>query len=100
MFERADQVGGLASAWSIDTPDGADHLGPALPRHPAVRLEAAQVLDELGLDDEMQWVETKTGYFAAGELSSVSNTVEFLRLPGLRSSRSCGSRSRSSTARA
>ena len=29
---------------------------------------------ELGLDDEMQWVETKTGYYGDGQLSSVSNT--------------------------
>ena len=42
----------------------------------------ARCSTELGLDDEMQWVETKTGYYADGRLSSVSNTVEFLRLPG------------------
>jgi protoporphyrinogen oxidase len=31
----------------------------------------------------MKWVETKTGYYADGHLSSVSNTLEFLRLPSL-----------------
>ena len=83
VFERADRVGGLASAWSIDTPDGAvtwdRHYHVTLLSDSALR----RVLDQLGLDAEMQWVETKTGYYAAGHLSSVSNTVEFLRLPGL-----------------
>ncbi len=41
------------------------------------------VLDELGLDAQMRWVETKTGYYSDGKLSSVSDTVEFLKLPGL-----------------
>jgi protoporphyrinogen oxidase len=83
VFERAGQVGGLASAWSIDTPDGPITWD----RHYHVTLlsdsKLRAVLDQLGLDAEMQWVETKTGYFASGRLSSVSNTVEFLRLPGL-----------------
>jgi protoporphyrinogen oxidase len=83
LFERADRVGGLASAWSIDTPDGPitwdRHYHVTLLSDSAVRA----VLTRLGLDDEMQWVETKTGYYSAGQLSSVSNSVEFLKLPGL-----------------
>jgi protoporphyrinogen oxidase len=83
VFERADRVGGLASAWSIDTPDGPvtwdRHYHVTLLSDAAIRA----VLAELGLDAQMRWVETKTGYYAAGKLSSVSNTVEFLRLPGL-----------------
>ncbi|MGZ4689835.1 MAG: NAD(P)/FAD-dependent oxidoreductase [Acidimicrobiia bacterium] len=83
VFERADHVGGLASAWSIETSDGAitwdRHYHVTLLSDSALR----NVLDRLGLGAEMEWVETKTGYFAGGRLSSVSNTVEFLRLPGL-----------------
>jgi protoporphyrinogen oxidase len=83
VFERADRVGGLASAWSIATPDG----DITWDRHYHVTLlsdaRLRAVLAQLGLEAEMQWVETKTGYFAAGELSSVSDTLEFLRLPGL-----------------
>jgi protoporphyrinogen oxidase len=70
-------------AWSIATPDGDitwdRHYHVTLLSDAALR----RVLDQLGLDAEMQWVETKTGYFSEGHLSSVSNTVEFLRLPGL-----------------
>jgi protoporphyrinogen oxidase len=37
-----------------------------------------------GLADELKWVETKTGYYGTdGNLRSVSNTLEFLQLPGL-----------------
>ena len=83
VLERADRVGGLASAWSIDTTDGPvtwdRHYHVTLLSDAALR----RVLADLGLDAGMQWVETKTGYYDAGRLSSVSNTVEFLRLPGL-----------------
>jgi protoporphyrinogen oxidase len=83
VFERADRVGGLASAWSISTPDGDvtwdRHYHVTLLSDAALR----RVLDELGLDAEMQWVETQTGYYSEGRLSSVSDTIEFLRLPGL-----------------
>jgi protoporphyrinogen oxidase/peptidoglycan/xylan/chitin deacetylase (PgdA/CDA1 family) len=42
------------------------------------------LLAELGLEDEMEWVETRTGCYTDGELYSVSNTMEFLRFPPLR----------------
>jgi protoporphyrinogen oxidase len=42
------------------------------------------LLADVGIDDEMQWVETKTGYYGTDNvLRSVSDTVEFLKLPGL-----------------
>ena len=41
------------------------------------------ILAELGLDDEIEWVKTRTGYYSEGRLSSVSNSLEFLRLPAL-----------------
>jgi protoporphyrinogen oxidase len=83
VFERAPQVGGLASAWSISTPDG----DVTWDRHYHVTLQSDSslrtVLARLGLDDEMVWVGTQTGYYANGRLSPVSDVVDFLRLPGL-----------------
>jgi protoporphyrinogen oxidase len=83
VLERAERVGGLASAWSIDTPDGPvtwdRHYHVTLLSDAALR----RVLAQLGLDAGMEWVETKTGYYSDGRLSSVSDTVEFLKLPGL-----------------
>jgi protoporphyrinogen oxidase len=83
VLERADRIGGLASAWTIATPDGE----VTWDRHYHVTLlsdaSLRAVLDQLGVGDEMTWVETKTGYYSDGRLSSVSNAVDFLRLPGL-----------------
>ncbi len=42
------------------------------------------MLASIGLERELRWVETKTGYYGQDTiLRSVSNSVEFLRLPGL-----------------
>jgi protoporphyrinogen oxidase len=83
VFERAPQVGGLASAWTIPTPEG----DVTWDRHYHVTLlsdaSLRSVLARLGLDDEMVWVGTQTGYYAQGRLSPVSDVVDFLRLPGL-----------------
>ena len=46
-----------------------------------------KLLDELGLDDEIEWAETRTGVFADGKLHSVSNTLELLRFPVLNTDR-------------
>jgi protoporphyrinogen oxidase len=84
LLESAPHLGGLASAWQLDAPDGA----VVWDRHYHVTLLSDAnnrgVLRELGLDDDMRWVETRTGYYGEGTLRSASNTVEFLRLPGLR----------------
>jgi protoporphyrinogen oxidase len=83
LLEAAPNLGGLASAWTLDTPDG-----PVVwDRHYHVTLLSdahnRAILAELGLEDEAQWVETRTGYYVNGSMHSASNTVEFLRLPGL-----------------
>jgi protoporphyrinogen oxidase len=83
VLERSPQVGGLAGAWTIPTADGDvtwdRHYHVTLLSDGALR----RVLRELGLEPEMVWVETKTGHYANGRLSSVSSVVDFLRLPGL-----------------
>jgi protoporphyrinogen oxidase len=83
VLERAPQVGGLASAWSIPTPDGDVTWDRHY--HVTLRSDAAlrSVLARLGLEEGMEWVETKTGYYAGGRLSPVSDVADFLRLPGL-----------------
>jgi protoporphyrinogen oxidase len=41
------------------------------------------LLAELGLESDMQWVQTKTGFYTNGKLYSMSNSIEFLRFPPL-----------------
>ena len=41
------------------------------------------ILKDIGLDDKIEWVETKTGFYMNGKLYSMSDTIEFLRFPTL-----------------
>jgi protoporphyrinogen oxidase len=80
LFEAADHLGGLASAWRLGdvTWDRHYHVILLSDRY------LLSLLTELGLADEMEWVETRTGFFTDGRLYSMSNTWEFLRFPPLR----------------
>ena len=85
LIEGAPEIGGLASAWQLDLPEGETVTWD---RHYHVTLLSDRRTQELvrmaGLADELHWVETKTGYYGADNvLRSVSDTIEFLRLPGL-----------------
>ncbi len=83
VFEAAPDLGGLASAWSLTAPSGPVTWDRFY--HVTLASDAAwrELLGELGLDDEIAWTSTRTGYFAHGVLSPVSTPLEFLRLPGL-----------------
>jgi protoporphyrinogen oxidase len=79
LFEGADQIGGLASAWEIGDVVWDKHYHVTLASDSHTR----KIVGELGLGDEFNWVETKTGFYTDGELVSMSNTLEFLRFPPL-----------------
>ncbi len=79
LFEAADHLGGLASAWSLGDVVWDRHYHVTLLSDTSLR----SLLTELGLEKEMQWVETRTGFYTDGELYSMSNTLEFLRFPPL-----------------
>jgi protoporphyrinogen oxidase len=42
-----------------------------------------KIVGELGLENEFNWVETKTGFYTDGKLVSMSNSLEFLKFPPL-----------------
>lgn len=79
IAEAAPQFGGLTSAWKLGdiTWDRFYHV--TLLSDSKLR----ELLRELELEHEIQWVETKTGFYAGGNLLSMSNTMEFLRFPPL-----------------
>ena len=79
LYEAAPTLGGLASTWDIDgvTWDKFYHVILLSDSH------TRKIIGELNLDDQMQWVETKTGFYTGGKLYSMSNTVEFLKFPPL-----------------
>jgi protoporphyrinogen oxidase len=80
VLEAAPEIGGLAAAWALG--------GVAWDKHYHVTLlsdaHLRGLLAELGIDEHMRWVETKTGFYTDGRLHSMSNTLEFLQFPPLR----------------
>ena len=79
LFEAADHAGGLADGWTVG--------GVTWDRHYHVTLlsdmKLRSLLREFDLDEDIRWVETKTGFYTDGMLYSMSNTLEFLRFPPL-----------------
>lgn len=79
IFESAEEIGGLASAWEIGDVVWDKHYHVTLASDKFTR----SLVEELGLGDEYQWIETKTGFYTDGELYSMSDTGEFLKFPPL-----------------
>ncbi len=79
IFEAAPFLGGLASAWSLDDIVWDRHYHVTLLSDTNLRA----LLTELGLEQDLKWVETRTGCYSDGQLHSVSNSLEFLRFPPL-----------------
>ncbi|HEX6898978.1 MAG TPA: NAD(P)/FAD-dependent oxidoreductase [Thermoanaerobaculia bacterium] len=80
LFDAAESLGGLAAAWSLN--------GVVWDRHYHVTLlsdvHLRALWAELGLERELRWVETRTGFYTGGRFHSLSNAFEFLRFPPLR----------------
>lgn len=75
LFESANHLGGLASVWKLGDLVWDRHYHVTLLSDTYLR----NLLSELGLEQEMEWVETRTGLYNNGKLYSISNSVEFLR---------------------
>src|SRR5207244_891116 len=77
LFDSSPDFGGLTCSWKL----GDVHWD----RFYHVTLLSDQylrsILRELDLDSEMEWVQTRTGFYSGGKLHSLSNSVEFLRFP-------------------
>ena len=79
LFEDNDQLGGLARTSSLGKITWDRYYHVILQSDAALR----SLLRELGLDDQIRWTETRTGFYVDGRLYSLSNTLEFLRFPPL-----------------
>ena len=79
VFENAAEIGGLVSAWRIGDVVWDKHYHVTLASDAFTR----KVIEEIGLGDEFEWVETKTGFYTDGKLVSMSNSLEFLQFPPL-----------------
>lgn len=79
VFESASEIGGLASAWQIGDVVWDKHYHVTLLSDSFTK----KIVEEIGLGEEFEWVETKTGFYTDGKLVSMSNTLEFLQFPPL-----------------
>ena len=80
VIESGPKTGGLAASWQIGDITWDKHYHVMLLSDSALR----KVIEELGLSGECNWVETKTGFFANKKLYSLSNSIDYLRLPALK----------------
>jgi protoporphyrinogen oxidase len=79
LFEAAPSFGGLASAWQLGDVVWDRHYHVTLYSDKYLR----SLLRELGLENEMQWATTRTGFYVDSRFHSMSNTLEFLRFSPL-----------------
>jgi protoporphyrinogen oxidase len=79
LIESGDCLGGLASPWEVGghTWDRHYHVTLLSDRH------LRGLLTELGLENDLVWGTTRTGFYTDGRLHSLSNALEFLRFPPL-----------------
>ncbi len=77
IFESAEKAGGLTSSWEMN--------GVVWDRFYHVilmsDLNTRKILKEIGLENDLRWVETKTGFYSDGKLYSMSNLIEFFKFP-------------------
>ncbi|MGN6803460.1 MAG: NAD(P)/FAD-dependent oxidoreductase [Ginsengibacter sp.] len=79
LFEAAPELGGLASGWKMDDVEWDKFYHVIL----LSDFRTRQILKEIGLENELNWVETRTGFYMNGKLYSISDTIEFLKFPTL-----------------
>ncbi|WDQ16135.1 NAD(P)/FAD-dependent oxidoreductase [Rhodopirellula sp. P2] len=79
IAEAAPTFGGLTSAWNLGDVVWDRFYHVTLLSDTKLR----DLLTDLGLESQMDWVETKTGFYSDGQLISMSNTAEFLKFPPL-----------------
>jgi protoporphyrinogen oxidase len=79
LLEAAPQLGGLVDSWQLDDIVWDRHYHVTLLSDSYLR----QILRELELDDQMQWVTTRTGFYTKGRLHSFSSSWDFLKFPAL-----------------
>ena len=77
IFESAPHLGGLADAWTLGDITWDRHYHVITPSD----TQLLALLDEIGLTAEIEWSQTRTGFYAGGKLYPMSTAADFLRFP-------------------
>lgn len=79
IYEAAPEIGGLVSPWKMRDIEWDKFYHVIL----LSDFRTRNLLKEIGLEENVQWRETKTGFYINGKLYSMSDTIEFLKFPTL-----------------
>lgn len=79
IFEADDRVGGMTASFDF----GGLEIERYYHFHCISDTDFLEVLEELGLSDRMNWVETKMGYWYQNRLQPWGNPVALLKFKGL-----------------
>lgn len=79
IFESSPELGGLVSSWKMGTVEWDKFYHVIL----LSDFRTRNILKDIGVENKIEWVETKTGFYMNGKLHSMSDTVEFLKFPTL-----------------
>lgn len=77
VFEAAPHLGGLAAPWRLGDITWDRHYHVTL----ASDLHLRGLLAELGLERELRWTTTRSGFFADGRVIPMDTAWDFLRFP-------------------
>ena len=82
ILESVQKVGGLTSSWEMKDADGNQVIWDRF-YHVILMsdLNTRKILKEIGLENDLRWIETKTGFYSEGKLYSMSNLIEFFKFP-------------------
>lgn len=79
VLEAAPSLGGLASAWQLGEVTWDRYYHVTLLSDFALRA----LLEELKLESEIRWSETKTNFYTGRSMHPLNNSIDFFRLPAL-----------------
>jgi protoporphyrinogen oxidase len=79
LFEAAPHLGGLTRAWQLGNITWDRNYHVTSLSDTVLR----SLLQELGLEKGMRWIQTRTGFYVDDKLYSMSNAWEFLHFPPL-----------------
>ena len=79
LFEGSPDLGGLVSSLKLGDVEWDKFYHVIL----LSDFRTRNILNEIDLEDKIEWVETKTGFYIDGKLYSMSDAIEFLKFPAL-----------------
>jgi len=80
IFEASPMLGGLAGPLTLEDGTTVDRFYHAILSSDG---HLRQLCEELGIDDQLRFHETRMGFFYKGKIHSMNNVIEFLRFPPL-----------------